>query len=135
MYVLLEELFSIEADFSPDTVKQERGLTRLLRDRKDSSFVLVAETNEEVVGMCTLRVLISTSEGGEVGLLEDLVVKKDYRRMGVGSRLMSGIISWSRKRNLSRIQLLRDVDNREARDFYIRQGWNDTNLVCMRKLI
>ena len=81
-----------------------------------------------------VQILISTSEGGEVGLLEDLVIRKDYRRMGIGSQLLDGILGWSKKRNLTRVQLLRDVGNSEAHDFYLRQGWKDTKLVCMRKV-
>jgi len=135
MCSLLSELFSIEADFSPDRGKQERGLALLLNEAAGSSTVLVAEHGNRIIGMCSVQILISTAEGGPVGFIEDLVVKKDHRGMGTGTRLLSEITAWCLTRNIPRIQLLRDIDNSGARRFYLSAGWADTKLVCMRKLL
>jgi GNAT superfamily N-acetyltransferase len=132
---LLCELFSIESDFRPDREKQARGLELLLNDTSGSSIVLVAERRCEIVGMCSVQMLISTSEGGPVGLLEDLIVRKDHRGNGIGTRLLSEIFKWCVTKNISRLQLLRDADNVEALRFYGAHGWTDTNLVCMRKML
>lgn len=135
MCTLLSELFCIETDFSSDRRKQNRGLTLLLNETSGSSAVFVAEKNAEIVGMCSVQILISTAEGGPVGFIEDLVVKKDHRGMGIGTRLLSEITGWCRARNISRMQLLRDTDNLAARKFYLSDGWADTKLVCVRKLL
>ena len=135
MCVLLSELFSIENDFNPDAEKQARGLSYLIRDRKDTSIVIVAETGGDIIGMCSVQTLISTSEGGTVGLLEDLIVKKEFRGRGVGTELLCAIFQWCERRKISRVQLLRDIDNKDAHDFYLSQGWDDTKLVSMRAFI
>jgi GNAT superfamily N-acetyltransferase len=132
---LLSELFSIESDFSPDRGKQVRGLNLLLSDRSGSTIVLVAERGDEIIGMCSVQMLISTAEGGPAGLLEDLIVRKDHRGKGIGSRLLSEIFTWCLTKNISRLQLLRDTDNERALKFYMRYGWRDTGLVCMRKFL
>ena len=69
---LLEELFSIEKDFifCPDA--QKRGIKLLIRSADDRIFV--AEIDKNVVGMCSVQILISTANGGKVGLVEDVVV-------------------------------------------------------------
>lgn len=131
---LLCELFSIESDFSPDREKQSRGLELLLNDTSGSSLVLVAEGRHEIIGMCSVQMLISTSEGGPVGLLEDLIVREDHRGNGIGTRLLSEIVKWCMTKNISRLQLLREVDNLMAMTFYAGNGWSSTKLVCMRKL-
>ena len=131
---LLSELFSIESDFSPDSQKQAKGLSLLLADRSGLSAVLVAEEGDEIIGMCSVQTLISTAEGGPVGLLEDLIVRKDHRGNGIGTRLLSEIFRWCDTKNISRLQLLRDADNESALKFYAGNGWTDTNLVCMRKM-
>lgn len=132
---LLSELFSIESDFSPDREKQARGLELLLNDTSGSSSVLVAERGSEIIGMCSAQTLISTAEGGPVGLLEDLIVRKDHRGKGIGSGLLSEIAGWCATKNISRLQLLRDTDNTGALRFYTGNGWTDTRLVCMRKML
>ena len=130
---LLSELFSLEADFTIDLEKQSRGLRLLVNDSSGSSIVLAAEKAGEVVGMCSVQKLISTSEGGPVGLLEDLVVRKDCRGKGIGRHLLAAAGDWCIQQNLLRLQLLRDKDNIAAVKFYELNGWSNTNLVCMRR--
>ena len=132
---LLSALFSIEADFTADREKQARGLNLLLQDRSGSSLVVVAETEGAVIGVCSMQTLISTAEGGLVGLIEDLIVQDRYRGNGIGSQLLAWIYRWCMTKNISRLQLLRDAANDQALDFYNQNGWNSTSLVCMRKLL
>jgi hypothetical protein len=65
----------MEEDFNPDPIKQERGLKMLIFD--NSSDVLVAESENQIIGMITMQHLISKAEGGMVALIEDMVVKKE----------------------------------------------------------
>ena len=132
---LLADLFSLESDFSPDREKQGRGLRLLLNDTSGSSAVFVAERDEKIIGMCSVQVLISTAEGENVGLLEDLIVKSNYRGRGIGTRLLSGIFAWCAAKNISRLHLLRDMDNEEALKFYAGNGWSETRLACMRRFL
>lgn len=131
---LLQELFTIEKDFVFDPVKQTNGLNHLLNSEKD--FILVAESSKvnKVVGMCTIQTLISTAEGGQVGLLEDLVVAAGFRHHGIGSKLLAEAVYWAERRGLKRLQLLADKNNLPALGFYKNQGWPSTELVCLRKL-
>jgi GNAT superfamily N-acetyltransferase len=132
---LLSELFSLEADFSPEESKQARGLTLLISDASGSSAVFVAEDAGEVVGMCSVQTLISTAEGGPVALLEDVIVRRESRGRGIGTELLSEVAGWCSDRKISRLQLLRDSDNEPAMKFYSANGWSATNLVCMRKMV
>jgi GNAT superfamily N-acetyltransferase len=132
---LLSELFSIEADFTPDREKQARGLNLLINDTSGSSVVFVAVDAGDVVGMCSVQLLISTAEGGAVGVVEDVVVRRGYRGKGTGTRLLSEIIRWCGKKKIARLQLLRDSDNAEAHKFYTGNGWADTKLLCMRRYL
>jgi ribosomal protein S18 acetylase RimI-like enzyme len=129
---LLTELFSIEADFVAAPDKQARGLQLLLED-ESGSLVLVAAVENEVVGMCSVQTLISTSEGGLVGLVEDVVVKTDYRSKGIGTALLSEIFSWCEEKGITRVQLLADRDNQQALHYYVSREWIYTNLICMRR--
>lgn len=131
---LLRDLFSIEADFTFDADKHSRGLNLLLDGCRKHKCVKVAETSNQVIGMCTAQILISTAEGGVVAIVEDLVVKKGWRGKGVGRMLLEGVESWSYARKLKRLQLLADQKNEPALDFYRKHGWNSTQLICLRKI-
>jgi GNAT superfamily N-acetyltransferase len=132
---LLYELFSIEADFIPDRPKQEKGLRMLLERGSGTSLLLVAQKGSDVVGMCSVQVVISTVEGGPVGIVEDLIVRRENRGKGIGGRLLSEVGDWCIARGVSRLQLLRDRNNADALSFYAADGWSGTDLVCMRKML
>jgi ribosomal protein S18 acetylase RimI-like enzyme len=131
MSLLLDQLFSIEQDFSPDKDKQDRGL-RLLLESEDA-VAFVAEEEARVIGMATLQILISTAEGGRVGLIEDVVVDTGYRGRGVGNTLLSHLLQWAEKNGLKRVQLLADCENQPALDFYQKEGWTLTCLQALKK--
>jgi len=128
---LLDQLFSIESDFSPDPERQRRGLEALLQSA--TAYVAVAELAGELVGMATLQIVISTAEGGAVGWIEDVVVNASQRGRGIGKALLDHLIGWSQSRGLTRLQLLADRDNQPALDFYRKQGWAGTKLMALRK--
>lgn len=126
MAELLSVLFEIETDFVYDFDKQLEGLTDLFED--DKSDLLVAIYENEVVGMMTMQRLISSAAGGYIGQMEDLVVKKEYRKMGVGSRLINKMRSIAQEYKYKRIQLAADIENDNALRFYNRRGFNKTHL-------
>ena len=126
MAQLLSVLFAIESDFTIDYSKQLSGITRLFLH--ESSDLLVAKYEEKVVGMVTMQRLISSAEGDYVGQIEDLVVCEEYRKMGVGSRLINKMRSMAIDYGYKRIQLAADVDNANALAFYSRRGFKKTHL-------
>ncbi len=126
MAELLSVLFAIETDFTIDYSKQLAGITRLFKH--DSSDLLVAKYEGNVVGMITMQRLISSAEGDYVGQIEDLVVLEEYRKMGVGSRLINKMRSMAVEYGYKRIQLAADVDNSNALQFYSRRGFKKTHL-------
>jgi len=132
---LLADLFSIESDFEPDRERQATGLGMLIAGPTGTSLVLVAVTEEKVVGMASVQALISTAEGGRVGLVEDVIVDRGFRGRGAGALLLERIAAWGRENGLKRLQLLADDNNRPALEFYSSRRWNTTSLICLRKLL
>ena len=130
---LLKELFTIEADFDYDLDKQTCGLNLLLKSGKDCILVAELPNGNKVLGMCTVQTLISTAEGGAVGLLEDLIVAADFRNQGIAAKLVVEAVEWPNCHGLKRLQLLADKHNLPALSFYQKPGWKTTQLVCLRK--
>lgn len=130
---LLKLLFSVEADFEFDTDKQRSGLTLMLEDdNRNHRCIYVAEQNHEILGMCSMQSLVSTAEGSMAGLVEDMVVKKSWQRSGLGEKLLDAVCAWAKQRGIRRIQLLADKQNSQALNFYQKQGWQPTQLICLR---
>lgn len=134
LVALLESLFTIETDFSINVQKQRKGLSLML-EQTDRSCILVAEYNKKVIGMCTGQLLVSTAEGNLKAIVEDVVVEKDKRGLGIGSALLSEIQKWAINCGASRIDLLADQRNIQALNFYNKQNWKRTKLIALQKYV
>ncbi len=132
LVLLLEALFFIEADFLIDYDKQATGLELLINSSKDCVWVAEVVGTDQVVGMCSIQTMISTAEGGLVGLLEDLIVSVEYRQQGIATKLLSEAIRWAKEHGLKRLQLLADKNNVDALAFYHTQNWQKTQLIGLR---
>lgn len=128
---LLHHLFEQEADFSPDVVVQQRGLSAVIR-HPEIGRILVARRNGRLVGMINLLFTVSTALGGRVALLEDMVVSPDARGSGVGSALLKRAMETARLEGCLRITLLTDHDNDAAQRFYRRHGFAASRMLPMR---
>jgi ribosomal protein S18 acetylase RimI-like enzyme len=131
---LLFLLFTQESDFKPDRNKQIKGL-QLIINNPDKGFILVAEDGQTIAGMVSILKLISTAEGGEVGLLEDMIVHPDYQGIGVGSELIKEAISIAKTEKLTRLTLLTDKTNIKAIDFYVKHEFNISEMIPLRKAL
>jgi ribosomal protein S18 acetylase RimI-like enzyme len=132
---LLAELFAVETEFTVDRAKQERAL-RMVIERPSAAAWVAEAPDKQVVGMVTAQTVVSTAEGGESAWVEDVIVRQDWRRRGVGRKLIEGVESWCRGRGITRMQLLADSSNEEAMAFYARRSpWQRTRMVAFRKLL
>ena len=128
---LLKQLFSIEQDFEFTEERQRAGVKLMLES--DRSIILIFEEKKRIIGMVSGQVLISTAEGKPALLIEDLVIMAEYRGRGIGGELLAAAGVWGRERGADRMQLLADCSNFKGLRFYDKNGWNRTNLVCLRK--
>lgn len=130
---LLSALFAQEAEFTPDTAAQARGLAMIVGDPRVGS-VLVARRDGEIVGMVNLLFTVSTALGERVVLLEDMVVAPSARGGGVGSALLQAAIAFAREQGCPRITLLTDRVNADAQRFYARHGFVGSDMLPMRRV-
>ena len=132
---LLEVLFSIEQDFSPDATAQRDGLTLLL-DTPDRAQVFIARHPVAgVVGMVSAQLVISTAVGAPSVWIEDLVIAEQFRKQGLGKTLLEKAQEWAKSKGAKRVQLIADADNTSALDFYNRLGWTQTRLQAWNRKV
>ena len=128
---LLTVLFTQEAEFQPDNVAQTRGLGRII-EQPEMGCILVAKTQDQVLGMVNLLYTISTALGQKVALLEDMVVAESFRGQGIGSQLLTGAIAYAKSQGCKRITLLTDQKNQSAQRFYTQHGSSLSPMVPLR---
>jgi GNAT superfamily N-acetyltransferase len=131
---LLFDLFTQEADFTPDRSKQGRGL-RLILEQPSRGRIFVLRSNGVIVGMINLLITISTAEGGFVVLLEDVIIHRDYRGLGLGAKLLKHSIDYAKKKDFCRITLLTDRINEQGKGFFRNHGFQESAMIPMRLIL
>lgn len=124
---LLAELFSIEKDFKIDKQKQLDALSTILQE--PSSVCIVAVIENEVVGFASMQRVISTAIGGYSGLIEDVIVQEDKRKLGIGNMLLDRLFLEAKLQDFKRLQLLCDTTNTKAQEFYSKHGFKKSQMV------
>ena len=59
---LLEELFSMEKEFEPDSGKQKNGIKKIM-ESSSTGFIAVIKENEKIIGMVNILYVVSTFLG------------------------------------------------------------------------
>lgn len=129
--LLLDSLFSQEAEFKPDIELQALGLGAII-ERDGIGDILVAKDAGQIIGMVNLLYTISTALGSRVAILEDMVVAPQNRGLGVGSALLKYAIDFAKQKGCKRITLLTDNDNEAAHGFYQQHGFTESSMLAFR---
>ncbi len=91
-------------------------------------FVLALDTTSHphrIVGMGSIFFLHTTH--GKTAFVEDIAVRRDYRRRGIGTAIVKKIISCAQKHKALYADLTSQKKRRAARRIYRRFGFEDYN--------
>lgn len=129
---LLEELFSMEKEFEPDSGKQENGIKKIM-ESSSTGFIAVIKENEKIIGMVNILYVVSTFLGEKAAILEDMIIDREYRGKGYGTKLIKYAVEEAEKRGAKRVTLLTDDTNESAIKFYEKNGFKKSEMQVMRK--
>lgn len=129
---LLSYLFEQEVEHKVDINKQKKGLKLIILNKNVGQIFVVTHKNK-IVGMINLLYSISTSLGGNVGIIEDVVVLPKYRGQSMGSQLILHVKSYAKKKKLKRLTLFTDFDNNKAHKFYENAGFQRSSMIQFKK--
>jgi GNAT superfamily N-acetyltransferase len=112
----------------PSTPQQVATQLQALRGDEPASVMWVAELDGAVVGVATARAFPGIHIPDPVAWLTVLVVDESVRGRGVGRRLVTEAEQWARARGAKRLSLTSAVHRKEAHQFYINLGYQQTGV-------
>jgi GNAT superfamily N-acetyltransferase len=133
LITLLNALFSIEQDFTPNADHQKKGLTLLIQNPQSGVIKVLRDATGVAVGMVSAQLVISTAQGAPSAWVEDMVISEPYRAQGYGRALLQSALDWAIEKGATRAQLLVDLDNEPALGYYQHLGWAASRM-GMRRL-
>jgi len=99
------------------------GVERLIA-RDDTDYVLAAAGGGEPGGVCQLRYRYGLWMAADDCWLEDLFVRDEDRRKGLGEALIAKAVERARERGCGRVELDVSQSNRSAWRLYERMGFS-----------
>ncbi|MBA3631485.1 MAG: GNAT family N-acetyltransferase [Acidobacteria bacterium] len=106
-------------------------------EHTDSQLILVAETeNGKLVGFleASIRPFVEDCHTDHVGYLEGWFVEPDYRRFGIGRKLVRAAESWARKKGCVEMASDSEIGNDLSLKSHLNLGYQETSrLVHLRK--
>jgi ribosomal protein S18 acetylase RimI-like enzyme len=91
----------------------------------ENSELIVAEYDGKVVGYAKLEIskYPPVFERKSYGMISDIAVSGDYRRMGIGEALVDEAAEWFAKKNIDRIEMRVVSANSVGRGFWEKMGF------------
>jgi len=80
-------------------------------------ILIASVADKTVVGLCAGRLTIQVAEGGPAVLIEDVVVREDWRGQGLGEMLIHRLTEWARADSAGMLMLLAAPDAAQAPGF------------------
>jgi ribosomal protein S18 acetylase RimI-like enzyme len=119
-----------------ETLDVKDGMDEVLTDAKfheilvdATTEVLVAELDGIVVGYLTLNLTKTFLDAGMSTIIGELVVSSNYRRQGIGKKMVIAAIARCKKLGCSEIGVGTETKNAKARAFYESCGFSERGII------
>lgn len=113
----------------------EEEFNEFLNDSNAS--IHLAYKGEVAIGFaqCQLRFdYVEGTSGNPVGYLEGIYIDEEYRRKGIGRRLVKACELWSKSKGCFEFASDCQLDNSESYNFHVKIGFTEANrIICFIK--
>jgi GNAT superfamily N-acetyltransferase len=85
----------------------------------------VAKDNERIIGSCYICIIPNLTRGGKsIGFIENVITDKEYRRKGIGKRIIEKAIEYAKEQNCYKVILQSGNKRTDAHKFYESTGFD-----------
>lgn len=124
----LPGILSLHAQLEPeaDVIQPiEEAKTIFSRIKKYPDYrIYVATTEREIIGTFALLIMDNLAHlGAPSGVIEDVVVHKDWQRKGIGRRIMNFAMDYCRESGCYKVTLSSNLKREGAHRFYESLGF------------
>ncbi|ACV62978.1 GCN5-related N-acetyltransferase [Desulfofarcimen acetoxidans DSM 771] len=130
---LLKQFMIFEnADLLTDI--QYKSMFEIVIENPQKAIFVVAQKNNQLVGMLTMVFGFSTWKGKDYVIIDDVFVLPSYRLMGVATNLINNAFRIAEERNCVRVDLVTEIDNYMAQKLYDKLGFKQLRRILFTKV-
>lgn len=111
-----------------DPVHSENEIRRIVEDLDLTTFLVFDEKKETLIGMLelSLRNIVDGCESTPVAYVEGLYVLEPFQGQGLGKEMIAFAKKWGWEQGCTELAVDTEWENHKAREFYLRQGFEET---------
>ena len=108
-----------------DKIINENIANNILKKIKNQNIkYFIAKDNGKIISSCYICILPNfTRNGRSIGYIENVITDKEYRRKGIGKRIMENAIKYAKNQNCYKVILQSGINRIEAHKFYESLGF------------
>jgi GNAT superfamily N-acetyltransferase len=106
-------------------------------DLIENNYVILATVDNEPVGYLAGSLYQDDTYSYYDGLtaeLDNMFIEEEYRKLGIGSKLINAFTEWCKKQSAKRIFVTATIGNDNTIEFYKKHGFKDLNITLRKKL-
>ena len=91
----------------------------------NTTTYFIAVNDCKIISSCNISIIQNlTRQGRPFGVIEIVITDRNYRRQGIGSKVINNAIEFSRQNNCYKVLLLSSIHRKDSHDFYEKIGFN-----------
>lgn len=113
----------------------EKEMKNYIISDNGAVFIYFSETIPVGFAQCNLRNdYVEGTESSPVGYLEGIFVKVEYRKRGIGKKLLIQCEEWAKRKGCSEFASDCELNNTESLKFHLQLGFEEANrIICFKK--
>ena len=136
---LNNSLFDLEFKEFDSTLKLgwpfEKEGKEYFEDMIENEIIFVAQDNEKIIGYLAGYICEQMSYKTETfAELDNMYIEDNYRRLGIGTLLISEFKRYCRDKNIQNIQVTTSAKNNRAIQFYLKNDFENYNITLKYKI-
>ncbi|HEX9912582.1 MAG TPA: GNAT family N-acetyltransferase [candidate division Zixibacteria bacterium] len=121
--LLLELMDAMDNTEGFDVEKSFENCRVLIRD--PAHYMLLAKDKDKVAGLVNFTTRKTIMHPGPSGLIDELIVSRSHRGLGIGKQLILAAIQKCRELDCCEVEVSTEKSNSKAREFYQRCGFEE----------
>lgn len=113
----------------------EKEMMNYISSDMGAVFIYFSETIPIGFAQSSLRNdYVEGTGSSPVGYLEGIFVKAEYRKRGIGKKLLNQCEEWAKSKGCSEFASDCEINNTESLEFHLRLGFEEANrIICFKK--
>ncbi len=127
----LNSLMDLYIQLSPSNIglsyEKMKEVWSEIQQNKNITYLGVFDNNQ-LISSCFISIIPNlTNQGRPIGYIENVITDVNYRRKGIGKKLLQKAIEIAKINNCYKVFLESGISRKEAHKFYQSIGFDDSN--------